>query len=360
MINKLARIISVILIAAFFWQQTLFASFDALRPRAFIEHEQIPAWAQTDEVIYEVNTRTLGKTFGQITDEDILRWKKEAGATMLWVMGPCEIDPYSEEYNKFQEKRTGDTIPRTGSAYAIKEYKISEALGGEAEYMDFVRRANALGVGVMLEVVPNHMGAGTPLVNTLPELFMTVDAIPRNPKLETAKYLLEHKDPRLIRTPQVDIVDWFVPPGIDINTATTANLFYYGNGPDEQFQWMDTLQFNWTKREMREYMREVILHVAYLAHGGNPANKGGIRFDMIFYTLRQSIRWFWFRHLSDEEFNNIYPEKDEFWKEMIPELRRLWPNIVLLGEMYGSKGHGNPAHEIGLDILRRRYHLPSL
>src|ERR1700753_4076370 len=51
-------------------------------------------------------------------------------------------------------------VPGSQHGYDVADpSRISEDLGGERAWKDFIARAQALGMGVLLDIVPNHMSA---------------------------------------------------------------------------------------------------------------------------------------------------------------------------------------------------------
>src|SRR5271169_884579 len=51
-------------------------------------------------------------------------------------------------------------VPGSQHGYDVADPgKISEDLGGESAWSDFVRAARDLGLGILLDIVPNHMSA---------------------------------------------------------------------------------------------------------------------------------------------------------------------------------------------------------
>jgi RNA polymerase sigma factor (sigma-70 family) len=355
--NKQRQFTAIIVIAAFMGQGAVFArpaKFSSLRPRAFGESKETHMAKRPNEIIYEVNTRALGKRFGQITDADLKRWKA-SGATIIWFMGAWEISPYSKTLNKFWEKENNEKLERTASAYSITEYEISHDLGGEEEFKDLVRRANEMGLSIMLDIVVNHMAADTPLLASHPEYFMS----PLSQKLPggTAENMIEQHKDKLRLEPRKDIAPIFQACTADlaadapVPAPTLENVFFYGAAPYLSLDppWTDTVNFNYAIPAMRQYMKEVIFKAAELTNGG------GLRFDLVFYAFRDHIRWSWFRHLSDEEFDAIYPSQEEFWGNIIPELKRKYPNIILLAEMYGSRRQGDLTAQMGFDYYYEDY-----
>ncbi|MFA6141681.1 MAG: 4-alpha-glucanotransferase [Candidatus Omnitrophota bacterium] len=312
-----------------------------------------------DEIIYEINMRATGKHFSQITDEDLMRYRDESGANILWFMGVWRTSPYSKEVNDYWRNKNQEPMERAASSYAITDYEIAKDLGGEKEYRDLVRRANKLGIAVMIDVVPNHMAVDSQLFKECPEYFMSLSS---NLSEDEAKLWIEGNRTRLKLKPENTPNPVFQAgtcgkEDSTIPEPTSQNVFYYGRdvryNDGKGLPWIDDVQFNYTQKAMRDYMRSVLFKAAELTNGG------GIRLDMVFLTTKNYIRWNWFSHLSEEEFNKIYPGED-FWKVTIKDLKKKYPNIVILGEMYGSHGHSNLAADLGFDYYYEDYFLKCM
>lgn len=115
-------------------------------------------WAPS-AVIYEVNLRqgTPGRTLKSYSDE--LPRLKDLGVDIVWLM---PIHPISELNRK-------GTL---GSYYAVKDYKaVNPEFGTFDDLKDFVARAHALGMKVILDEVCNHSGCDNAWVKTCPDFY---------------------------------------------------------------------------------------------------------------------------------------------------------------------------------------------
>lgn len=115
-------------------------------------------WAPS-AVIYEVNLRqgTQGRTLKSFSDE--LPRLKDLGVDIVWLM---PIHPISELNRK-------GTL---GSYYAVKDYKaVNPEFGTFGDLKDFVARAHALGMKVILDEVCNHSGCDNAWVKSNPDFY---------------------------------------------------------------------------------------------------------------------------------------------------------------------------------------------
>ena len=157
----------------------------------------LPEWAET-AVIYEANLRqgTQGRTLKSMSDE--LPRLKQLGVDIVWLM---PIHPISELNRK-------GTL---GSYYAVKDYKaVNPEFGTLDDFKDFVKRAHALGIKVILDEVCNHTGCDNSWVTENPGLYA------RNEKGEmfgpfdwTDTYKLDYSNPAT-RAAMLDALKFWV------------------------------------------------------------------------------------------------------------------------------------------------------
>src|SRR5215470_4440858 len=140
-------------------------------------------------LLYEVNTRCwlleLSKkqnrqiTLAEIPDAQFAQWRR-LGFTHIWLMGVWTTGPRARA--KALEKPSfagySDALPDwgeqdvVGSPYAIADYSVLPALGGEAGLKEFRGKIHAHGLKLFLDFVPNHLGLDHPWLKERPELFV--------------------------------------------------------------------------------------------------------------------------------------------------------------------------------------------
>ncbi len=156
-----------------------------------------PEWVES-AVIYEANVRqgTQGRTLKSLGDE--LSRLKQLGIDIVWLM---PIHPISELNRK-------GTL---GSYYAVRDYKdVNPEFGTIDDLKDFVSRAHALGIRVILDEVCNHTGCDNPWVKEHPDFYA------RNDKGEmfgpfdwTDTYKLDYSNPAM-RAAMIDALTFWV------------------------------------------------------------------------------------------------------------------------------------------------------
>jgi len=139
-------------------------------------------------LLYEVNTRCwlralseksgTGITLATVPEAELAGWQK-LGFTHVWLMGVWTTGPRARaEALKQPELRKAydQVLPGwqeadvAGSPYAIGDYQVPPALGGEAGLGEFRRKLHEHGLKLVLDFVPNHVGLDHPWVRERPDL----------------------------------------------------------------------------------------------------------------------------------------------------------------------------------------------
>lgn len=161
-------------------------------------------WVE-DAVIYQVFVRTFSPegTLQGVTDR--LEYISSLGVNTIYLM---PIHPIGEA------RRVGTL----GSPYSIRDHlQVDPALGTLADLQELVRKAHALGLRVLLDLVPNHTSFDNPLVSEHPEWYVrdaNGNPLPPNKDwLDVAQ--LNYADPGLRRY-MIDVAAyWLQETGID-------------------------------------------------------------------------------------------------------------------------------------------------
>ena len=121
---------------------TTYFVVDRGRPRAVDMMHEHPAWIDS-AVIYAPIPQLWGNS-GPASIERKLPYLKQLGVDALWLWPPAEQRAVGEEY-------------------AITDYfKLDDSWGPEAAFKRMVDKAHALGMHVLLDIVPNHMSDQSP------------------------------------------------------------------------------------------------------------------------------------------------------------------------------------------------------
>jgi hypothetical protein len=258
-------------------------------------------------LLYEVNTRCWLRalsarrratvTLANVPDSELAGWQK-LGLTHIWLMGVWKTGPRARaEALKLPELRSAydQVLPGwqetdvAGSPYAIGDYQVPPALGGEAGLAKFRQRLRDHGLRLLLDFVPNHVGLDHGWVRERPELFV------------------QSAGER---------------PGTFAQTTSTG-LRWLAYGKDPYFApWTDTVQLDYRRAETRAAMTQLLEGIA--------GRCDGVRCDMAMLMLNEVFAKTW------EHFPVPNPQSpsSEFWASAIPAVKAAHPEFLLLAEAY--------------------------
>jgi len=270
--------------------------------------------------LYEINTRTWKSArdtdgvhkfggFNSITLHD-LKSLKSSGFNSLWLMGIWDVGPKVRAISK----RYGDDFQ--GSPFAIRDYRVSEELGTEKEFDALIDRAHGLGLKVVVDFVPNHMGLDSDWLNCHPEFFIHKVVSHTEAGLSDSELEKRHPGYFVHRTPSYPQGHRRVPKTI---------LVAYGKDP-YFYPWIDTAQLDYAEPTLRRRMTEVLCDLA--------RKVDGVRCDMAMLVLREQVKIHRHPEMTWDAFNRLMPE--EFWPEAIRSVKRVNPLFTFMAETYWS------------------------
>src|ERR1051325_5701758 len=262
--------------------------------------------ASQHPMLYEINTRCwlrdlstqLGRpiNLGIVPETEFTRWR-ELGFTHIWLMGVWTSGPHSrqqalddvEMVREYREVFGGeDTSGLAGSPYAIAEYSVPPALGGDSGLRKLRQKLHAHGLKLVLDFAPNHVGLDHPWLTERPELFV-------------------HRDNEFAEA---------------FAMRTRHGTVWMAHGKDPHFfSWIDPAQLDYRVPETREAMFGVLASVAERCDG--------VRCDMAMLVLNEVFAKNWAKIPTP---NN--PPEREVWADAITEVRLAHPGFLFLGEVY--------------------------
>lgn len=257
-------------------------------------------------LLYQINTRCWLRdlsaqhkrdlTLATVPEQEFAFWKK-SGFTHIWLMGVWTTGDRSRDIAlKHPDlRREYDAIlpgwkdaDVAGSPYSIADYAVPKLLGGDEALKTFRTKLNALGIKLILDFVPNHLGLDHAWVSVQPELFV-----------QSAK---------------------FVEGTFEVKTPTGTR--WIANGKDPYFApWTDVAQLDYRSTTTRTAMRKLLLSVA--------AKCDGVRCDMAMLLLNDVFAKTW-AHLPHAGPNLA----GEFWPDAIKEVKRAQPRFIFMAEVY--------------------------
>lgn len=261
----------------------------------------------------EINTRVWLKRFlapkravsvNCIPDSYWLK-QKEKGIDYIWLMGIwqparpelvskyCFEEGLKSEYSRaLPDWQPEDVI---GSPYAVDVYQPNPELSTIEGLKLLKGRLNRLGLKLILDFVPNHFSAGSPLLKTHPGIFLSVNE--------------EHY--------HSDQDTFYVPEESGVSG-------WFAHGRDPYFPaWKDTVQVNYFSSEARDYMKQVLVSLTDVCDG--------LRCDMAMLALNEVFENTWGRYTG--ELGYFRPET-EFWSETIHRVKQHSPEFLFIAEAY--------------------------
>lgn len=259
--------------------------------------------------LYEINTMTFlnrlseenGRPVG-LKDVPLDFWNdlKAQGFSYVWMMGMWQrsgasrdfsltLPELRQEYSQILGEWTEEDV--TGSPYAIGEYQPDPRFGTVADLKRLKETLNRLGLKLILDFVPNHMGLDHPWSRTHPERF--VYCFP--------EALNDHH--------QNDF------------TKISSRL-YVAHGRDPYFApWRDTLQLNYASMDTRAGLTDLLLKIAPFCDG--------LRCDVAMLVINRIFQKTWAHVLHD-----IKMPDGEFWVEAIRSVKARFSEFVFMAEAY--------------------------
>jgi hypothetical protein len=258
---------------------------------------------------------------------------RDLGITGLWLVGIWERSPASRRIKQLYGR--GHLI---GSAYSVNGYQIALDLGGESA-MDLLKaKAAEAGIYIACDMVPNHTGVDSPWVLDHPDWYIGTLEKP----VPTWEYNSEDLSPR--EGIQIRIEDGYYTQqeAAEAFQYTTTEgsepLFIYHGNDGTSMPWNDTAQLDYLNPHVREEVKKQILEVA--------RRFPVIRLDAAMTLIRQHFKRLWYPEpgggkfiptrdafpMDQEEFDVRMP--DEFWPEVLKELRSVAPDTLILAEAF--------------------------
>lgn len=266
----------------------------------------LPCW-QPHPVIYQINTavwlNTLSRRYHRpITlyniPEEVFHELAGYHIDAVWLMGvwhrgeKCRASAlnYLHEYRGALPDVTPDDV--IGSAYAIGDYRVADNLGGREGMAVFRRQLGTLGIKLITDFVPNHVG-------------------------KDHRWLQEHPEYFVLGTPELlkaDTTNFFA------NTLADGSQNVVAHGRDPYFPgWIDTAQLNAFSPEYRQAAIETLRDIAQQCDG--------VRCDMAMLMLDDIFLQTW-------GWRGVEPLPQDFWSTVIGGVRAHYPDFLFIAETY--------------------------
>jgi len=305
-----------------------FSPDSAWMPRTVMIAKNTYVWLYQLSQIYHREIKHLD----EIPDEELdklARW----GFNGLWLIGLWERSKASKRI-----KQLCGNPEAVASAYSLKNYRISEDLGGEESYQRLREKAWQRGIRLASDMVPNHMGIDSDWVIDHPDWFISL------PHTPFPAYSFSGQDLSPTDQVTIKIEDHYYGRTdaavvfMHVDKVKGETRFIYHGNDGTSMPWNDTAQLNYLKEEVREAVIQTILHVA--------RKFPIIRFDAAMTLAKKHYQRLWFPRpgtggdiasrsefgLTADAFDQAFPK--EFWREVVDRVADEVPDTLLLAEAF--------------------------
>jgi Alpha amylase, catalytic domain len=256
-------------------------------------------------VLYEINTviwlQELSRRNGRrvtLGEVPAAAWDEVAlpGVDAVWLMGVWERSPAGLRIAERDEAlraswrealadlRSDDVV---GSPYCVRDYVVDPVLGGPDGLAAARAELAGRGVRLLLDYVPNHVAPDHPWLTDHPE------------------YFVQGGPDDLARSP-------------DAFLESAGHVF--ARGRDPYFPaWPDVVQLNAFSERLRTAAADTLASI------GDQAD--GVRCDMAMLLINEVFARTWGDRVGG-------PPAEEFWMQVIPEVRRRHPGMLFVAEAY--------------------------
>ncbi len=265
--------------------------------------------ANQHPLLYEINTMTLLNRLSKETGQEVRLknipnriWTdlRKKGVDYVWMMGMWQRSEASRqvaltlpelrtEYSRMLGQWTKEDVP--GSPYAVRCYEPDGRFGTMSDLKNLKKTLHEAGLKLILDFVPNHTGLDHPWVQFYPDRFFKI----------SSEQLNSFKKEEFSNT----------SPGV-----------FIAHGRDPYFPpWTDTLQLNYTAKETREAMIDVILTIAPYCDG--------LRCDMAMLLINRVFQSTWKGFWDGKSMPD-----GEFWTKAIKRVKKKFPDFIFIAEAY--------------------------
>jgi len=268
----------------------------------------------------------------EIPEQELIDLSQK-GFNGLWLIG---IWNRSQASGKFKNlKGNPDAL---ASAYSLKNYSVSDKLGGDLAMSQLQKTAWKYGIRIGCDMVPNHMGIDSDWIVEHPDWFLQTDQPPFAAYSFNSQNLSERPEIEVFMEDHYyDETDAAIVFKMIDRRDGKVRFIYHGND-GTSIPWNDTAQLNYSLPEVREAIIQEIITIAKTF----PV----IRFDAAMVLAKKHIQRLWFPEagsggaipsrsrfsLSKKEFNFLFP--NEFWREVVDRVAIEAPDTLLLAEAF--------------------------
>ena len=231
-------------------------------------------------------------------------WTTDAASRRMWRGDP------EMRHRRADLLADGSDDDIVGWPYAISAYEPADNLGGAAGLAALRQRLGAVGIGLILDFVPNQMAVDHQWVRRHPDWFVHADAAQRA------------EDPDAYFEVRSDGRHWIA------------------HGRDPFFpSWADTAQLDYRHPDVPRAMTQALREVA--------TRCDGVVCSMAMLVLDDVFRSTWSGRSVPPAVAEDASSFGEFWWHAASAVHDVYPQFLLIGEAYW--GHEYRLHQLGFD-----------
>ncbi|HEX7039265.1 MAG TPA: hypothetical protein VF202_04025 [Trueperaceae bacterium] len=255
------------------------------------------------------------------------------GFDTLWLVGVWERSAASRAVKRLQGLRAD-----LGSAYAVHDHVVADALGGEEALARLRERAARHGIRLAADLVANHTAIDSRWVEEHPDWFVQAEEPP------FPAYSFTGPDLSPGRPFAVRIEDGYLT-GRDaavvferLDRATGERRYLYHGNDGTGLPWNDTAQVDFLNPEARRAVVDTVVAAA--------RRFPVLRFDAAMTLVRDHVRRLWHPRpgeggavpsrsalaRGEEAFDTLLP--GEFWAEVVEAVEERAPGTMLIAEAF--------------------------
>ncbi len=281
--------------------------------------KNVPLWLAELARHYDRPVRRLDEIPGEE-----LEFLRDCGITGIWLVGLWQRSAASAGI-----KKKSGAADAAASAYAVFDYTVDEAYGGENALASLRLKTRARGISLGCDMVPNHTGIDSLWLREHPDWYLQTAVKP------FPAYTFEGENLSPVAGIDTRIDDGYYSRRDaavvfkHIENGRTRYIYHGNDGTG--LPWNDTAQLNHTLPEVRQALIDAALRLAQ--------SFDFIRFDAAMTLLSDHYRRLWFPAAASEAVIAGRAEHQpfdmpEFWSELVGIFRQKSPGTLLIAEAF--------------------------
>lgn len=210
-----------------------------------------------------------------------------------------------KKYNKHLPGWTNEDV--IGSPYSIYSYDPSPEIGTSEDLKWLKEELNKRDIKLILDFVPNHSSMDAPEIESNPEYYIRKGRIKSKYKLSEKDEKYIYNNAKIVKIPKEEKYD--------------NKGFAYGRGLGSKHVWKDVRQYDYSNKKLWQFQLENLKKIAKYCDG-----------------IRCDVAWLILNEIFKRCFKTINNDiNGEFWSFVISEIKKLYPNIIFIAEVFGKK-----------------------